>query len=142
MVSLITSSTVCKRFKIQVLALSFVVYVHHTSLRFLYLCIGYLLTIVLILRFVVLLIVRCRYMNLIILVFCSVFDLFFITFVLPLLAHYYYYTSIKNYMFVVYFHMLYLIFRITYLIMFVLHQHICHLEKNLKTYLFNQAFPT
>ena len=48
MVSLITPSTVCKRFKIQLLALSLVVAVHHTSLRFLYLCIGYQLTSVII----------------------------------------------------------------------------------------------
>ena len=45
MVYLITPSTVCKRFKIQLLAKSLVVSVHHTSLRFLNLCIGYLLTI-------------------------------------------------------------------------------------------------
>ena len=41
MVSLITPSTVCKRFKIQLLALFLVLFVYHTSLRFLNLCIGY-----------------------------------------------------------------------------------------------------
>ena len=40
------------------------------------------------------LIVRCLYMNLIILVLCSAFDLIFIPFVLPLLALCYYLTSI------------------------------------------------
>ena len=72
---IITPSTFCKRFKIQLLALSLVVSVHHTSLRFLNLCIGYLLTAVLISRLVASLIVRCLYMNLIILVLCSAFDL-------------------------------------------------------------------
>ena len=42
MVSLITPSTVCKRFKIQLFALPLVVSVSHTSLLFLNLCIGYL----------------------------------------------------------------------------------------------------
>ena len=129
MVSLITPSTVCKMFKIQLLALSLVVSVHHTSLRFLNLCIGYLLTTVLILRFVAPLIVRCLNMNLIILVLCSAFDLILISFVLPLLAHCYYHTSIKNHMVFIYFHMLHLISGITYLIIFVLHQPICRLEK-------------
>ena len=46
----------------------------------------YLLTIVLILRFVISLIVRCLYMNLIILVLCSAFDLILIPFVLPLFS--------------------------------------------------------
>ena len=43
-VFLITKSTVCKRFKVQQLALSLVVSVHHTLLQLLNLCIGYLLT--------------------------------------------------------------------------------------------------
>ena len=47
------------------LALSLVVFFHHTSFRFLNLCIGYPLTIVLILRFVASLIVLCLYMYLI-----------------------------------------------------------------------------
>ena len=129
MVSLITSSTVCKGFKIQLLALSLLVFVHHTSLQFLNLCIGYLLIILLILRFVVSLFVRCLYMNHIIIAFCLAFDLILIPFVLPLLAHCYYYTSIKNHMVFVHFHMLHLIFGITYLIIFVLYQPLCHLEK-------------
>ena len=117
MVSLMTPSTFCKRFKIQLLALSLVVSVHHTSLRLLNFCIGYLLKTVLISRFVAPLIVRCLYMNLINLVLCSAFDLILIPFVLPLLAHYYYHTSIKNHMVSVHFHMLHLISGITYLIM-------------------------
>ena len=48
----------------------------------------------------------------------------------------------QNYMAFVHFHKLHLISGITYLIIFVLHQPICRLEKNLKTYLFKQAFPT
>ena len=81
----------------KVLALSLVVSVHKTSFRFLNLCIDYLLTTVGLLMsiFVASLIVRCLYMNLIILVLCSAFDLILIPFILPLLAHYYYYTSIK-----------------------------------------------
>ena len=51
------------------------------------------LTTVLISRFVAFLIVRCLYMNLIIWVLCSAFDLILIPFVLPLLALYYYHTS-------------------------------------------------
>ena len=51
MVSLITPSTVSKRLKIQLLALSLVVFVHHISLRILNFCIGYLLTTVMSLRF-------------------------------------------------------------------------------------------
>ena len=129
MVSLITPFTVCKRFKIQLLALSLVVSVHHSSLRFLNLCIGYLLTTVLISRFVASLIVRCLYMNLVILVLCSAFDLILIPFTLPLLTHYYYHTSIKNHMVFIHFRILHLIFGITYLIIFVLHQLICRLEK-------------
>ena len=42
-------------------------------------------------------------------------------FVLPLLAHCYYYISIKNHMVFVHFHMLHLISGITYLIIFLLH---------------------
>ena len=42
-------------------------------------------------------------------------------FVLHLLAHCYYHTLIKNHMVFVHFHMLHLISRITYLIIFVLH---------------------
>ena len=103
------SSTVCKRFKIQLLALSLVVSVHHTSLRFLNLCIGYQLTTALILRFVASFIVRCLYMNLIILFLCSAFDLILIPFVLFLLVHCYYYTSIKIHLVFVHFHMLHLI---------------------------------
>ena len=57
MVFLFTSSTVCTKFKIQLLALSLVMSIHHILLRFLNLCIGYLLAIVLILRFVASLIV-------------------------------------------------------------------------------------
>ena len=136
MVSLITPSTVCKNFKIQLLTLSLVVSihhtslsVHHTSLRFLNLCIGYLLTTVLISRFVASLIVRCLYMNLIILVLCSAFDLILIPFVLPLLAHYYYHTSIKNHMVFIHFYMQHLISGITYLIIFELRRPICRLEK-------------
>ena len=93
MVFLITPSTICKRLKIQLLALSLVVSIHHSSFRFLNLCVGYLLTTILILRFVASLIMRCLYMNLIILVRCSAFDQILILFVLPLLAHYYYHTS-------------------------------------------------
>ena len=52
------------------------------------------------------LIVRCLYMNLIILVLCSAFNQILILFVFPLLAHYYNHTSIKNYMVFVHFHML------------------------------------
>ena len=136
MVSLITPSTVCKNFKIQLLTLSLVVSihhtllsVHHTSLRFLNLCIGYLLTTVLISRFVASLIVRCLYMNLIILVLCSAFDLILIPFVLPLLAHYYYYTSIKNHMVFIHLYMQHLISGITYPIIFELRRPICRLEK-------------
>ena len=65
-----------------------VVSLHHITLRFLNLCIGYLLTTILISRFVASLIVRCLYMNLIILVLCSAFDIVFIPFVFPLSAHY------------------------------------------------------
>ena len=129
MVSLITPSTVCKKFKIQMLTLSLVESVHHTSLRFLNLCIGYLLTTVLISRFCASLIMRCLYMNLIILVLCSAFNLILIPFILLLLAHYYYHTSIKNHMVFIHFHKIHLISGITYLIIFVLHQPICRLEK-------------
>ena len=125
MVSLITLSTVCKRFKIQLLALSLVVSIHHTSPRFLNLCIGHLLTTVLISRFVASFIVRCLYMNLIILVLCSALDLILIPFVLPLLAHCYYHSSIKNHMIFIHFHILHLISGITYLIILLLHQPIC-----------------
>ena len=130
MVSLINPSTVCKRFKIQLLTLSLIIFIHHTSLRFLNLCIGYLLTTVLILRFVAPLVVLCFYMDLIILIFCSTFNQILILFVLPFLAHFYYQTSLKNHMVCVHFHMLHLISRITYLIIFVLHQPICLLEKS------------
>ena len=140
MVSLISPSTVCKRFKIQLLALSLVVSVHHTSLRFLNLCIGYLLTTVLISRFVASLIMRCFYMNLIILVLCSAFDLILIPFALPLLAHYYNHTSIKNHIVFVHFYMLHLISGITYLIIFVLHQLICRLEKICKLIILTKLF--
>ena len=110
-----------QRFKMQLLALSLVVFIHRTSLRFSNLCISYLLTTVLILRFVASLIVRCLYGNLIILVLCSAFDQILIPFVLPLLANYYYHTSIKNHMIFIHFHTLHLISGITYLIIFVLH---------------------
>ena len=129
MVSLINPSTVCKRFKIQLLALSLVASVHYTSLRFLNICISYLLTTVLISRFVASFIARCLYINFIILVLCSAFDRILISFVLPLLAHYYYHTSIKNHMVFAHFHMLLLISRITNLTIFVLYQPICRLEK-------------
>ena len=129
MISLITPSTVCKRFKIQLLALSLVVSVHHTSLQFFNLNIGYLLTTVLILRYVASLIVLCLHMNPIILVLCSAFDQILILFILPLLSHCYYHSSIKNHMVFVPFHVLHLISGITYLIMFVLYQPICLLEK-------------
>ena len=104
--------------------LSLVVSVHHTSPRFLILCIGYLLTTVLILRFIASLIVRCLFMNLIILVCCSAFVQILIPFIFPL-----YHTSIKNHMVFVHFNMLHLIFGIIYLIISVLHQPICSLEK-------------
>ena len=74
-------------------------------------------------------IVCCIYMNLIILVLCSAFDLIFIPFLLPFLGRCYYHTSIKNHMVFVHFHMLHLISGIIYLIIFVLHQPICRLEK-------------
>ena len=86
-------------------------------------------TTVFILTFVASLIVRCLYMNLIILVLCSVFDQILILFVFPLLAHYYYHTLIQNHMVFVHFHMLHLISEITYLIIFALHQSISRLEK-------------
>ena len=129
MVSLIIFSTICKTFKIQLPVLSLVVSFHHISLRFLYLCIGYLLTTVLISRFVASLIVRCLDMNFIILVLFSACNLIFILFILPLLTHYYYHTSIKNNIVFVHFHMLYLISGNIYLIIFVQRQPICHLEK-------------
>ena len=98
---------------------------------FINLCIGYLLTTVLILRFVASLIVHCLYMNLIVLVLCSAFDKILIPFVLPYLAHFYYYTSIKHHMVFVYFHiLLHLISGITFLIIFVLQQPVCRLEKS------------
>ena len=87
-ICLITPSTVCKRFKIQLLSFSLVVSVHHTSLRFFNLCISNLLTTVLILRFVASLIMRYLYMNVFILVLCSAFDQILILFLLPLFAHY------------------------------------------------------
>ena len=118
MVSLITPSTVCKRFKIQLFALPLVVSVSHTSLLFLNLCIGYLLTTVLISIFVASLIVRCLYMNFVVLVLCSAFDIILILFVLPLLAHCYYHTLIKNHTVFVHLHMLHLISAITYLILY------------------------
>ena len=76
------------RFKIQLLALSLVEFVHHTSIRFLNLCIGYLLITVLIIRFVASLIVCGLYMNPIILVHCSVCDQILILFAPHLLVHY------------------------------------------------------
>ena len=109
-----------QRFKIQLLALSFVVSVHHTSFRFINICIDYLLIIVLTLRFVASFIVLCLYMNLIILVLCSAFGQILIPFVLPLFAHYYYHTSTKNHVVFVHFHMLHLVSGITYLLIFVL----------------------
>ena len=129
MVSLIIPSTICKRFKIQLVALSFVLSVHHTLLQFLNLCIGYLLITVLILRFVASLIVLCLYMNPIILVLCSAFDQILILLVLPHLAHCYYHTSMKNHKVIVQFHMLHLIWN-HLPDMFDLHQ------------LFNQTFLT
>ena len=130
MVSLITVSTVSKRFKIQLLAESLIASVYHTLLRFLNLSIGYLLTTALILKFVASLIVRYYYTNLIILVLCSAFDLIFISFVLPILAHYYYHTSRKNRKVFVHFHMLHLICEITYLTMYsYCTTPICSLEK-------------
>ena len=138
MAYLITPSTVCKKFKLQLLALSLVMSAHYTFIRFLNLCIGYLLTTVLILRFVALLIMLCLYMNPIILVLCSAFNQILILFVPPLLAQ----TSIKNHTVFIHFYMLHLISGITHLIiMFVLHQ-LMSFRKNLKTYRFNQAFPT
>ena len=125
MVSLITPSFICKSFKIPLLTLSLLVSVHHTSLQFLNLCIGYLLTTLLILRLVASCIVLCLYVNIIILVFCSAFDQILIPFVLPLLALCYYHTSIKNHIVFIPFHMLLLISGITYLIMFVPHLLIC-----------------
>ena len=95
MVSPITSTTACKRFKIQLLTLSLVLSVHHTSLQFLNFCIGNLLTNLLSLRFVASLIVLCLHMNPIILVLCSAFDQILNLFVLPLLAHCYNHASIK-----------------------------------------------
>ena len=118
-----------QRFKIQLLALSLVVFVHHISLGLLNLCISCLLITVLISRFVASLIVHCFYINLVILVSCSAFDVILFPFVLPLLAHYYYHTSIKNHMVFVHFQLLHLISGITYLIIFILHQPICRLEK-------------
>ena len=106
-----------------------IVSVHHTSLRFSNLCIGYLLTTVLILRFVISLRICCLYMNLIISVLCSAFDQILIPFFLPLLAHFYYHTLIKNHMVFVHGHTLHLISGITCLIIFVLRQLICRLEK-------------
>ena len=50
MVSLMTSFTICNRFKIQLLTLSLKVSVHHISLQFLNLCVGYLVTTELIFR--------------------------------------------------------------------------------------------
>ena len=140
MVFLITPSTVCKKFKIQLLALSCVVSVHHTSLRPLNLCIGYLLNNVLILRFVASLIVLCFYKNLIILVLCSAFYLILTLFILPFLAHCYYHTSIKNHVVFVHFYTLHLTFGITYLIMFALHQHICLLEEIWKPIFLTKLF--
>ena len=139
MVYLITPSTVCKKFKIQLLAFSLVVSVHHISLRFLNLCIGYLLTTALISRFVASLFVLYLHINLIILVLCSAFDQIRILFILLLLAHCNYHALIKN-------HMVSFIFSCctqslepnyarsapTYV----------SFRKNLKTYLFNQAFLT
>ena len=75
------------------------------------------------------LIMRCLYMNRILLVLSSAFYQNLILFVLPLSAHYYYHTSIKNHMVFVHLHMLHLICGITYRILFVLHQPICRLEK-------------
>ena len=72
-----------QKVKIQLLALLLAMSIHHTSLRFLNLCIGYLLTTVLISRFVASLIVHCFYKNLIILILCSAFDLILIPFILP-----------------------------------------------------------
>ena len=91
-------------------------------------------------KIVVSLIVRCLYMNLIILVLCSAFDLILILFVLPLLAHCYYHTSVKNHMVFVNFHMLHLISGITYLIIFILHQPICRLEKIWKLIFLTKLF--
>ena len=111
-------STVCKRFQ-------------NTAARIVTLCVrsSHIIPIikslhwlsVLILRFVASLIVLCVYINPIILVLCSVFDQILILFVLPLLAHRYYHTSIKNHIVFVHFHMLHLISGIIYLIKFVLH---------------------
>ena len=128
MVSLVTPSTVCKRLKIQLFALLHVVSVHQISLWFLNLCIGYLLTTVLISRF--------HHSSCAVFTWTSlsqfsvqIFDLILIPFVLSLLAHYYYHTSMKNHMVFVHFHMLHLISGITYLILFIQHQPICRLEK-------------
>ena len=101
-----------------------------------------MLSTVLILRFVVSLIVRCLYINLIILVLCSAFDLILIPFVLPLLAHFYYHTSIKKS------HGFRLFSYAAPHLWDHLPNNICttptymSFRKNLKTYLFNQAFPT
>ena len=77
-------------------------------------------------KIVLSLIVHYLYMNLIILI-SSAFSLRsnFHSLRSSILAHYYYYTSIKNHMVFVYFHMLDFISGITYLIIFVLHQPTC-----------------
>ena len=141
MVSLITASTVCKRFKMQLCASLLAVSIHHVSLRFLNLCIGHLLTTVLILRFFASLIVCCLYMNFINLVLCSAFDPIIIPFVLPLLAHCYYHPSTKDLIVFAHFQKLHLISRIIYLIMLD-RNNLNVVKKNLKTLLFNQAVPT
>ena len=141
MISLIISSTVCKRFKIRC-SHCHSESVHQTSLRILNLCIGYLLTTVLILRFIISLIVCRLYMNFIILVLCSAFDQILIPFVLLLLAHALLlpYFNKKSHGFRSFLNAAphlwnYLPNNIrtapTYM----------SFRKNLKTYLFNQAFP-
>ena len=126
MVSLITPSTVCKKLKIELLALSLIVFVHHTSLRFLNICIGYLLTVNYRINYKICCIIhralslhKPHYHS-------SLFSLRSNShsFHSSSLAHYYYHSSIKNQKVFVCFHLLHHISRITNLI-FVLHQPIC-----------------
>ena len=90
MVSLITPSNVCKRFKIQLLILLLVTSVYLTCITPVlkslhWLPVNYRI------NFKICCIthhIRCLYMNLIILVLCSAFDQILIPFVLPLSARY------------------------------------------------------
>ena len=129
MVSLITSSTVCKKFKMQLLALSLLVSIHHTSLPVLKSL--HWLPVNSHFNFKICCIIHCalslhepHYLSSLFSLRPNFHSLHSSSFS-PLLLPYF---NKKSHGFRS-FHMLHLISGITYLIIFELHQPICRLEK-------------